>query len=484
MSPYQVAAGISATDLPSYQRAARLVLRHTLITDVYPRPGMLELVHRWEDPLAGDLRVLFGYRLDVRTSYARLIRCFDRLTPVVQFRSRARRPFDRRRYAYLCLVLAGLRRSYTEISLAVIARILAPQANAVDGLRFDPTISEHKQALADALGFLEQVGALRCSDGSANAWLRDPETGDALYDVDHDLCNAVFRPTRSLRDLPSAGALLTPAKGLGRDARRVAGQRARREVIEYPVTYFDEVDEDAAAALRDPQLAEDLSRLTGAVVERRAEGIALIDPTGTFSDAPFPAPNAVARAAALLLGAIADDLTRTESEATAIRLATPPAVELQAELISRVDEGMPGTQQPGTPTGQEEAGLVDSGPGWAVVEAGAALPVINDARLTELMHDLYIRFGAASFTDTWAADPSGMLAAARRFLFEMKLLAPAPSGAFVMPAAGRYRTIIPVVAPPHDQLLLEIGPVVSSGEGSGAVGAGQVDDVAQRKDPE
>ncbi|MFJ6167283.1 DUF2398 family protein [Micromonospora orduensis] len=484
MSTYQVAAGVSATDLPSYQRTARLVLRHTLITDVYPKAGMLELVHRWENPLADDLRVLFGYRLDVRTSYARLVRRFDRLTPVVQFRSRARRPFDRRRYAYLCLVLAGLRRSHTEVSLAVIARLLTPQANAVNGLGFDPTVSEHKQALADALGFLEQVGALRCSDGSANAWLRDPETGDALYDVDHDLCTAVFRPTRSLRDLPSAGDLLTPAIGLGRDARRVAGQRARRDVIEYPVAYFDEVDDDTAAALRDPQLAEDLSKLTGTVVERRAEGIALIDTTGTFSDAPFPAPNAVARAAALLLGAIADDLTRPDSEAASLRLAPPVAAEIQAELIARIDEGMPRIQQPGTPTGQDEAGLVDLGAGWATVEAGAALPVVSDAQLAELMRDLYYRFGAASFTDAWAADPDGMLAAARRFLSEMKLLAPAPAGVFVLPAAGRYRTIIPVVAPPHDQLLLEVGPLASSGEGPGAAGAGPADDLAQREDQE
>ncbi|WP_028193382.1 DUF2398 family protein [Salinispora pacifica] len=448
MKSHHVAEGVSPTDLPAYQRAARLVLRFPLVTDIYPTTGALELIHRWEDPLARDLRYLFDYRLDVRTSHARLIRQFDRLDAVAQFRHN-NRPFDRRRYAYLCLVLAGLRRSYTEVSLSVIARLLVPQANAIDGLGFEPTITPHKNALADVLMFLERLGALRCSDGSASAWLRDHDNGDALYDVDHDICAAVFRPSRSLQELPTAAALLASDVKGERDASRLAGQRARRHVIEYPVTYFDQVDEHTGAALRHPQLAEELGRLTGGLVERRAEGIALIDSTGGFSDETFPRSNAVARAAALLLGTIADALS--DPEAPISRWALAADAEEQLGLLTRLDVAMPTTDH--TSTAVVDATEVS---GTTAARAQGEWPFISDARLTDMMHGLYARFPMKSFTDTWAADPNGLLRNAIRFLIEMNLLAPATNGVLVLPAAGRYRTIIPVVAPANDQLQLHI----------------------------
>jgi uncharacterized protein (TIGR02678 family) len=479
VNSYRVADGVSSTDLADYQRAARFVLRYPLVTDVYPRTGALESVHRWEAPLADDLRNLFGYRLEVRATYARLIRRFDRLDVAAQFRTRNHRLFDRRRYAYLCLVLAGLRRSYTEVSLGVIARLLAPQANAIDGLGFEPTITPHKHALVDVLMFLEQLGALRCSDGSASAWLRDPENGDALYDVDHDICSAVFRPARSLQDLPSSAALLADDAGLGRDAQRVAAQRARRLVIEYPVTYFDQVDEDTSAALRHPHLAEELGRLAGGIVERRAEGIAFIDVTDNFSDEAFPWPNAVARAAALLLGTIADALSDPNS--TIPLRAVAASFDEQSELITRVDAGMPTTGRLGTSLGDAARVLGDS-----TTAPRSELPFISDARLTAMMLALYARFPKKSFTDTWAADPEGLLQRAIRFLIEMSLLAPATKGVLVLPAAGRYRTIIPVVAPTNDQLQLDLGSAdVVRGETGGVislVGEELVDDSEQRKD--
>lgn len=41
-------------------------------------------------------------------------------------------------------------------------------------------------------------------------------------------------------------------------------------LIEYPVVYFSDTDAETAIALRQPTLAEDIARLTGLPVERRA----------------------------------------------------------------------------------------------------------------------------------------------------------------------------------------------------------------------
>ena len=50
--------------------------------------------------------------------------------------------------------------------------------------------------MVDVLDWLAERGDLRLSDGSVDAWSADAERGDALYDIDHDICAALFRPAR------------------------------------------------------------------------------------------------------------------------------------------------------------------------------------------------------------------------------------------------------------------------------------------------
>ena len=79
------------------------------------------MVLRWADELAEDFRSLFGYTLHTTARHARLIRrldVFDGSQAIVAANS-GRRPFDRRRLAYLCLVLACLHGSRVEIALSV-----------------------------------------------------------------------------------------------------------------------------------------------------------------------------------------------------------------------------------------------------------------------------------------------------------------------------------------------------------------------------
>ncbi|RCG27115.1 DUF2398 family protein [Sphaerisporangium album] len=434
----RAAADVAAGDLGSYQDAVRLVLTSDLITAVHPRPGMLERVLPWADQLTRDLRDLFGYTLIATTRQVRLIRRLDVLDPSRGkiFTSRAGKPFDRRRLAYLCLILGSFQRSRVEVSLADLVRLFAPVANSIDGLGFDPLVPGHKGAVVDVVGWLVERGALTLSDGSAEAWARD-EGGDALYDVDHDVCAALFRPPRPVQHLTSAAGLLD---GLGGSPEA----RVRRLLLERPVVYYADLDAEAAAVLRRDDVTDNLARLTGLVVERRAEGVLLADPGGRFTDKAFPGRGGVVnRAAGLLLARIADLL-----EEDALAWVEPPVEsEAQADLLARIDAALP------------EAGVVRD-LAWSAPERvpdpprrPEPLAFLERHRLEELIQDLYEKFGAASFTGAWQQDPYGLLDAALVLLADLRLTRPVPGGVVVLPAAVRYRNItLAIPSPPKGQL--------------------------------
>ena len=442
----KAAATVPLSDLGSYQHAVRLVLTHDVITATRPRPGTLEQVLRWADQMTADLRELLGYTLIATTRQVRLIRRLDALDPTQSaiFSSRYGKPFDRRRLAYLCLVLASFQRSRVEISLADLVRSFTPAANAIDGLGFDPTVTAHKAAVVDVLDWLVDRGALRLSDGSLESWASDTERGDALYDIDHDICAALFRPARPVQHLTSAAGLLdstfvSAKRGAQREA---AAQRAARALIEYPVVYYAQVDQEIAEALRQPGVAENLARLTGLAVERRAEGITLADAGGRFTDRPFPGRGgAVNRAAGLLLAKIADLVE--DPDQTPAALTVPAEAEDQRDLLARIDSALPVAG-----VVQElawSAPLEDRGdPERAVARPPGPpldVPFIEFSRLRVMIGELYDELGATSFTTTWQHDPHGLLDAALSFLAGLRLLRPVPGGVLVLPAAARYRNI-------------------------------------------
>jgi uncharacterized protein (TIGR02678 family) len=434
----RAAAGVQATDLGAYQQAVRRVLTCDLITATRPRPGVLEQVLRWADEMARDFRELLGYTLIADTRQVRLVRRIDRLDPTqgLMF-ARKGRPFDQRRMAYLCLVLASFQRSRVEISLADLVRVFTPSANAIGGLGFDPTVSAHKAAVVDVLGWLVDRGALRLSDGSLEAWARDSEHGDALYDIDHDICTVLFKPARPVQHLTSAAGLLDDplSRVDGAVHPQAVAQRARRLLTERPVVYYADVAPGIADLLRRPGLAEDLARFTGLVVERRAEGIMLADAGGVFTDRPFPGRGgAINRTAGLLLAKIADLLE--EPGHTPALIETPSEADDHAELVARIDSGLPesGVVRELAWTPPESAEPASSG------DATTA-PLVEWSRLDTMIDELFEEFGAASFTSAWQQDPRGLLAAAVTFLGELSLLRPVPGGVLVLPAAVRYRNI-------------------------------------------
>jgi len=464
------AAGVQLSDLGSYQHAVRLVLTNDMITAARPRQGALEQVLRWADPISKDLRELLGYTLIATTRQVRLIRRLDGLDPTqtTRFAAKSGRPFDRRRLAYLCLILASFLRSRVEISLADLVRAVTPSANAIDGLGFDPTVTGHKAAVVDVLDWLVDRGALRLSDGSAAAWSADTERGDALYDIDHDICAALFRPARPVQHLTSAAGLLDATYvSARRGARReAAAQRAARALLEHPVVYYAQVEPEVADALRTHGVAENLARLTGLAVERRAEGVLLADAGGRFTDRPFPGRGgAVNRAAGLLLAKIADALEDPDS--APLLLPVPPAAIDQRELLERIDAALPlagVVTELAWSAPSEEDPPEERSRGFAP-QADAArplgqpetlLPFVADSGLRAMIDELYDELGPASFTVTWQHDPRGLLQAALSFLGDLRLLRRVDGGVLVLPAAARYRNIKAALPARHAQGQLDL----------------------------
>ncbi len=478
--PPQPAAAVQPSDLSAYQAAVRLVLTHDVITATRPRPGTLDQVLRWADQLAKDLRDVLGYTLIATTRQVRLIRRLDALDPTQTtiFAARSGRPFDRRRLAYLCLFLASFSRSRVEISLADLVRAFAPTANAIDGLGFDPVLGAHKAAVVDVLDWLAERGALRLSDGSVEAWTADTDRGDALYDIDHDICAALFRPARPVQHLTSAAGLLdatfTSAKRAAQ--REAAAQRAARALVEHPVVYYAQVEPEVAEALRLPSgVAEGLARLTGLAVERRAEGVLLADQAGRFTDRPFPGRGgAVNRAAGLLLAKIADVLEDPQAEPSLLPL--PPDAADQRDLLSRIDAALPAhgvvtelawsaRTDDADPAGFAQPGQPGQPTRASRAEPPLLLPFIADATLHAMIGDLYDEVGAASFTVTWQHDPGGLLSMAVAFLADLRLLRPVAGGVLVLPAAARYRNIKLALAVRHGEGQLALDLFGGGGDG-------------------
>ena len=459
MAELTAARGVAPSDLGSYQHAVRLVLTNDLITASRPRAGALATVLRWADLMARDFAALFGYTLIATAHQVRLVRRLDTVDDTQRsvFAARSGRPFDRRRLAYLCLVLAVFQRSRIEISLADLVRAFAPTANAIGGLGFDATITEHKRAVVDVLDWLADHGALRLSDGSAENWARDTDRGDALYDIDHDICAALFRPARPIQHLAGAAGLLEVADISAHRStqREAAARRARRLLLEHPVAYYATLDGETAAALRSTDLADNLARLTGLVVERRAEGVLLADPTGSFTDQRFPGRGgAVNRTAGLLLAKVADLLEDPDDGPVLTRLPVPTAEDDQQALLDRIDAGRPaggaGDDQdparaparPGERAGAERAAAEHAADAEGSGRpAPLQAPFVERTRLAGMLADLYTDFGAGSFTAQWQHDQEGLLAAALRLLDDLRLIRCLPGGALILPAAARYRNI-------------------------------------------
>ena len=472
----RVAADVSPLELAEYQKAARLVLRHPLITASYPDSSALPLVRRWVRQLRTDFGEVLGYTLLSSGDTIRLRRAQDTLDGTRPAVTRVRRPFDRRRYAYLMLALSALGRSGAQVALSELANEVAADAGRIDGVGMDTGRKPDRDAFVDAVAWLEARGALRMADGSAVEWVNDPERAEALYDIDRQVVGAIYAPSRVLQHLNSVTELLDgPGGGLsggtalaqGLQARRRSNaRRARRLVLEHPVVYYADVDSELRGQLRSAALAEDIGRLTGLDLERRAEGVALISAGQRLSDVAFPSTGTVAQAALLLCARIAGYLRHHSARIERLPAAT--ATERLAEAARRIDAALPDrgrvagmladetlladkallaeeallagqAEWPGTADAGAAAGT-NSGSAEQDDAAEAAYPFLSDVWLRTELRKLVEDFGAG-MAEKQAADPGHLLAEAVALLASMGLVARVDGGVLVLPLLARYRSV-------------------------------------------
>jgi len=483
----RVAPNVSALDLDEYQQAARQVLRHPLITASYPDRTTLALVRKWASQLRVDLAETLGYTLVTSGDTIRLRRVQDTLDATHPAYTRARKPFDRRRYAYLVLVLSVLGRAGTQIALSELADAVAAEAGRVDGLGMDTERKPDRDAFVDAVAWLETRGALRIADGSAVDWVNDPERAEALYDIDREITGAVYAPSRVLQHLNSVTDLLGdaasagPAQGINAERRRT-GRRARRLALEQPVVYYADVDEGLRGQLRAPALAEDLERLTGLPLERRAEGVALINTGGRLTDVTFPGTGTVAQAALLLCARIAGYLTSRLHRVEKLPAAT--AAERLADASARIDAALPvrsgvtallaaaaadadadAAAAAADADADADAADADADASGSAVRPSAAAPpgdvlssgdvadeaakaagreatypFLSDSWLRGELTKLVEEFGSG-MSERQIADPAGLLDDALNLLASVGFVARTDGGALILPLLARYRGV-------------------------------------------
>jgi hypothetical protein len=346
------------------------------------------------------------------------------------------------------LCLSTLGRAGVQITLSELAASVSADAGRIPGLGLDPDEGGDRRAFVDAVGWLERRGALTLADGSASSWASNPGAGEALYDVARDVLFALYRPTRMVQAIPTVGALLDQRQaGSGNEEWRLAAQAARRAVVERPVVYFHDVPEWVGNHLRAAALAEDLRRLTGLRVERRAEGVLLVD-TANFSADRFPGTSSPAQAAILLAVEMADRIIDPDGRRLR-RMVGPSHASRQEELIARIDAGLPTATMALFPVEGALAELDDTTSDGEddSDDTGNSTdgrhPFIPDSFLRTATERILSRHSSAFGAD-WHGDSERLRTEAIDVLARFGCVQPVPGGVLVLALTGRYRNTMAI----------------------------------------
>ena len=236
----RVAADVGPLELAEYQKAARLVLRHPLITASYPDTSALALARKWFRQLRADFGEVLGYMLLASGDTIRLRRVQDALDGTRPAVTRGGRPFDRRRYAYLVLALSALGRSGAQIALGELAEAVAADAGRIAGLGMDTGRKADRDAFVDAVAWLEARGGLRLADGSAardgsttRSAPRPCTTSTARWSAPSTRRAVCSQHLSSVTELLDGLGRAAAAQGINAQ-RRVNARQARRLVVEQP----------------------------------------------------------------------------------------------------------------------------------------------------------------------------------------------------------------------------------------------------------
>jgi len=182
---------------------------------------------------------------------------------------------------------------------------------------------------------LADLGVLALRDGDAEQYARSRE-GDALYDVRERLLSQLVAAPRPPALAGSPERMREEERGETEEGERIrARQEVFRRLLDDPILYLDDLDERAREWLQGGSgfVYERLLRDVGLATERRAEGLAAIDPEGTLTDTGFPEGSSTVKHAALLLCEWLADRARGARAAGAEGAPAPAPFD---EVVARI----------------------------------------------------------------------------------------------------------------------------------------------------
>ena len=270
--------------------AVRALLAEPLIDR--SSPLSLALVRRHRAELTRWFADELGYRLDAsRPGMARLAKLPGPGHAPRGLRTRQGRPFDGRRYAVVCLVLASVEAAGDRCTLAQMFDDVAARAAGVDGLAFDTDVGADRRVFIQAVQAVAGLGVLERAEGDEERFARGIAGGDALYRIDRE--RLALLPTApqppSLAGSPGdVGYEPYPDTEAGRARRR--RHRVTRALVEQPVVYHHDLTADEHDYLRSQRgrLQRLLADRVGLTLEVRAEGWVAVDETGDLTDLRWP----------------------------------------------------------------------------------------------------------------------------------------------------------------------------------------------------
>ena len=290
--------------IPAEEQAQRraalrsLLARPLLVADTDGEK--LVLVRRHLTELRGWLNRETGWRLFADSGTARLFKTATVLSdPTHPARGHNKEPFGRRRYVTLCLALSALARADSQTTLGSLAddvlTAAADPALAAAGFTLTLDSRADRSDLVAVVRLLLGWGVLNRVAGDEDAYLSAGT--DVLYDVRRPVLGVLLSGTRGPSTVTAATfadrlAELTAEPVAESDELRNQALRRRltRRLLEDPIVYYDELDEDERAYLLSQRhaITRRIEDATGLIPEMRTEGIAMVDPDDELTDVRMP----------------------------------------------------------------------------------------------------------------------------------------------------------------------------------------------------
>jgi uncharacterized protein (TIGR02678 family) len=260
----------------------------------------LVLVRRYLPQLREWLNRETGWRLVVDSETARLFKTAPELWDASHpARGHNKEPFGRRRYVTLCLALSALARADAQTTLGSLADdVLTAAAEpelAATGFTLTLDNRADRSDLVAVVRLLLGWGVLSRVAGDEDGYLS--AGADVLYDVRRPVLSVLLSGIRGPSIVSAPGfeellAELTEESVAESDELRNQALRRRltRRLLENPVVYYDELDEDERAYLLSQRhaITRRIADATGLIPELRAEGIAMVDPEDELTDVRMP----------------------------------------------------------------------------------------------------------------------------------------------------------------------------------------------------